>query len=96
MSTPTYHLSAQVKRVLIQAEISLAELEVMVARAAIISHPDGNRRYHRWLMRVDGTNILTLRKMDYVKVGRGKTPMYEECALSVRVRGAPTAVSQAR
>lgn len=76
----TLTVSPQVTRVMTGTAITMAELEIMVKRAAIISHGSGcNRRYHAWLLRVRGDEVLLLRKLDMTRTGYGRSPMNEEC-----------------
>jgi hypothetical protein len=79
MTTLNYHLSAQVKRVMTQAAITLEELRVMIERAAIISHPVCNRRYHKWGMKIEGTKIILLRKLEMVDYSSGAASVIEDC-----------------
>ena len=76
----TYQLSEQVKRVMDETAISMTDLQVMVDRAAIITHSSGcNRRYRSWLMHVNGNCVLLLRKFEMTDYSQGARSEVEEC-----------------
>jgi hypothetical protein len=79
VTNPKYQVSDQVKRVMAGTAISMDDLEVMVTRAARISHPQGNRRYHTWLLHVDGTKVMLLRKLQMTDYSQGAASVDEEC-----------------
>jgi hypothetical protein len=75
----TYKLSAQAKRVVAQARITPEELEVMTSRAAVITHKDGNRRYHDWLLLILGDRLVKIRKLELTDYASGLASVEEEC-----------------
>ena len=75
----TYDLSDQVKRVMEQSAITLDDLTMMLVRAAKVTHPEGNRRYHSWLLQVEGKKVLRLRKFDMTDYSQGCRSIEEEC-----------------
>ncbi len=79
MPQSKYILAPQVLRVMAETAITMDELEVMITRAAIISDIRGNRRYHNWLMWVDGINVLFLCKLHMTQIGHGHNMAEEEC-----------------
>lgn len=79
MAQPKYILAPQVQRVMAETAITMDEIEVMITRAAIVSHPHGNRRYHSWVMWVKGDNVMWLCKNHLTQVGHGQDMAQEEC-----------------
>lgn len=67
--------------------ISLHQLEDMCQKAALITHEDGNRRFHNWIMLVKQgqlqriTDVRTGVSSDTLSAGpkAGEFLMYDEC-----------------
>lgn len=38
--------------------LSLDRLKEMAAQGAVVTHPQGNRRFHNWVMQIEGVWIL--------------------------------------
>lgn len=64
-----------------EAEFALAgtglanRLEEVIKKSAIITHPQGNRRFHGWIFDVQGTRVVRATKLDSER----EFIVYEEC-----------------
>lgn len=60
------------------ARLGLMEMvDAVLARAAIVSHPDGNRRYYNLVLKVVGSMVQKVTDLDKEK----SFIVYEECPL---------------
>lgn len=59
-------LGPQVLRVLEGEKISLEELDEMVKKSAITTHPRGNRRFHGWVFDISGNQLQHMSKAELV------------------------------
>jgi hypothetical protein len=75
--SPEYEVTAQVERVMLAEGICMEELLSMLDQAAITSHARGNRRYHHWVLQVEGALI---KRMTY----------FEDATRTVRSPSHPT------
>jgi hypothetical protein len=73
-------VSEQVQKVMDATAIELPDLQLMVDRAAIITHESGcNRRYRNWIMEVRGSVVFFLRKFEMTDYSQGARSIIEEC-----------------
>lgn len=57
----TYWLSPQVEQKLKDEGLTVAQLEEIIRKSAIIKHVAGNRRYFDWLLRIEDDKVLSFR-----------------------------------
>jgi hypothetical protein len=75
-------INSKVQRVIAEEAISLPELEEMLHLAAITSQQGMNRRYYHWLFKVQGDQVLDMRTITRLQVGKGTLPqtkLHHEC-----------------
>lgn len=94
----TYRVSASVQAYAERQGITLQELEDMLAKSCLISHAEGNRRFHNWLFRVENgvvrymQPLATQPKKDTItheSLSPNEFMVYEECD-DCRGKGCPT------
>jgi hypothetical protein len=80
----SYWLSPQVEQKMLDEKLSLADVEEIVAKSAIIKHVAGNRRYFDWLLRIKDNKVLSLRRIgsavdEMTDYASGLAYQIEEC-----------------
>lgn len=84
----SFRIAPSVLRFADKVGITPKKLEDMVSAAALVSHPEGNRRFHNWLFKVENGTVRFMTpiapstdssSIGLTPLGPNEFLVYEEC-----------------